>query len=387
MKKRFLEAYRVVGNFVLEHLKAVIIIGICFLLLLTWFLISVLRTYKDYNVKSEIILEDSDGTAYESFDGNILKYNSDGAFYVTTSGDVIWNETFDISTPIVDKCEDYLALYEKGGTKIYVMMSTGSKGLIETNRPIVKACVDSSGNVAVLMSDKNTSQLQVTDVDGDVIAAGVIHAKNSGYPIDIEYSDDGERLVLSEVDIKSGNVTTTLVFYDFSSKGQKEKDNIMGTYSFSDMIIPRLHFMSNGSLVSFGDREIAVFSDSSKPKLKKEIFAESSIDTVFYNDDYFGYVGAETTDKGETVKMIHAYGKSGFEKFDKPLDVSYTHCEMLENDDILFSDEKELSIFTIHGIKKFNHSFEDNLIKVIPNGGRKEFIFIQNGIAEKARLR
>ncbi len=385
IKEKLLEVWSVICDFVLDHLKLVIVVGTAFIVLFTWFIVSILRTYTDYNVKKEVQLEDSEGTAYESFDDYIVKYNSDGAFLVTQQGEVLWNETYDMSSPMIEQCEDYLIIYEKGGTSIYVMTVTGKKGLVETNRPIMRAHVSEQGHVAVLMSDKSAAHIQICDYKGGVIAAGVTRVENGGYPLDIAYSRDGERLALSSVDVKSGKVQTTITFYDFSNSGKKEKDNIIATSSFPDLVISKLHFLDNGRLVAFGDREVVLFSSSCK--IKKEIFAENSVEAVFYNGDYFGYIGSETTDDGELVKVIHVYGSSGWQKFAKALDASYTYVEMLRNNDIIVQNENEMSIYTKYGIKKFFYAFENNIIEIIPNGGRREYVLYQNGVAQHIRLR
>lgn len=332
-------------------------------------------------------MEDSDGTAYESFHGNIIKYNSDGAFYVSKNGDLIWNEAFDMSSPSIDICDDYVALYDRGGTNVYIMNSTGRKGAVTTSKPILRACVADNGSVAVLMNQHDASYLEIRDIEGELIASGEMHVENSGIPIDISFSEDGKRLAVSSICFNTGNVQTTLTFYDFGTSGQDKKDNITGNYSFSDMVMPRVEFMSNGNLVAFGDHEIALFNDSSEPKLKKEIFSQGNIDSIFYNDNNFGYIGPETNDKGETVKKMYVYGMSGWKKLDKEISGSYTNVYMLENDDVVISSDKTAEIHRISGIKRFEHTFDNSIIKILPSNSSKDYIFVQNGMVQDVRLR
>ena len=387
MQDKLMDVFDKVIDFVKRHKKLTIGVGVTLLILLVWYTISNFRTYSDYTIKNDVKMEDSDGTAYESFHGNIIKYNSDGAFYVSKNGDLIWNEAFDMSSPSIDICDDYVALYDRGGTNVYIMNSTGRKGAVTTSKPILRACVADNGSVAVLMNQHDASYLEIRDIEGELIASGEMHVENSGIPIDISFSEDGKRLAVSSICFNTGNVQTTLTFYDFGTSGQDKKDNITGNYSFSDMVMPRVEFMSNGNLVAFGDHEIALFNDSSEPKLKKEIFSQGNIDSIFYNDNNFGYIGPETNDKGETVKKMYVYGMSGWKKLDKEISGSYTNVYMLENDDVVISSDKTAEIHRISGIKRFEHTFDNSIIKILPSNSSKDYIFVQNGMVQDVRLR
>lgn len=387
MQDKLMDVFSKVVDFVKRHKKLTIGVGVTLLIILVWYTISNFRTYSDYTIKNDVKMEDSDGTAYESFHGNIIKYNSDGAFYVSKNGDLIWNEAYDMSSPSIDICDDYIALYDRGGTKVYVMNATGRKGEVTTSKPILRACVADNGSVAVLMNQHDASYLEIRDIEGELIASGEMHVENSGIPIDISFSEDGKRLAVSSICINTGNVQTTLTFYDFGSAGRDKKDNITGTYSFSDMVMPRIEFMSNGNLVAFGDHEIALFNDSSEPKLKKEIFPQGSIDSIFYNDSNFGYIGPETNDKGETVKKMYVFSMSGWKKLDKEISGSYTNVYMLENDDVVICSDKTAEIHRISGIKRFEHTFDNSIIKILPSSSSKDYIFVQNGMVQDVRLR
>lgn len=58
--------------------------------------------------------------------------------------------------------------------------------------------------------------------------------------------------MVSQLDVKDGNVKTTISFYDFSNKGKDEIDNIVATYSFSDQIIPQIAYVDGDKAIAFG---------------------------------------------------------------------------------------------------------------------------------------
>ena len=387
MQEKLVNATDKAWAFVLKHKKVSIGVVVALIIVLIWYTIDNFRTYTDFTIKNDVAMEDSDGTAYESFHGNIVKYNSDGAFYVSKEGDLIWNEAYNMSSPCISICSEYVALYDRGGTTVYVMNTTGRKGLITTSKPILRACIADNGSVAVLMNQRDVSYLEIRDIEGELVASGELHVENSGIPIEIAFTNDGERLAVSSIVFNTGNVQSNVTFYDFSSTGQGKKDNIIAQYSFQDMVIPKLVFMSNDNLVAFGDHEIVLFNDSSEPKIKKEIFPTGSIDSIVYNDSNFGYIGPETNDKGETVKKLYVFGSLGWKKLNKVIDDSYTNVYMLSNNDIVMATDKTAAIHSISGKKRFEHEFENSIIKILPSTGRKDYIFVQNGVVQDVRLK
>ena len=54
------------------------------------------RTYSEYTVLKSVEREDSPGTQFEIFHGNILKYSKDGASFVDENNKLIWNQTYEM---------------------------------------------------------------------------------------------------------------------------------------------------------------------------------------------------------------------------------------------------------------------------------------------------
>ena len=95
-----------------------------------------LKEYTGYEVRLEIERSDSEATKYESYAGNILRYNNDGAFYLDASGNLIWNQAFEMQEPAVDICGNYAAVADLRGTQIYIMDTAGTQGEVSTVKPI-----------------------------------------------------------------------------------------------------------------------------------------------------------------------------------------------------------------------------------------------------------
>ena len=342
------------------------------------------KTYTSFEVLSETVQEDSGAAEYEDFCGNILKYTRDGAVYGDFSGNMIWNQTYEMETPKISMCETFLTIYEQNGTTIYILNTKGWQGTIHTTIPIQKVSVGRQGTVAVLMQDAETSYLHLYDKSGKQLAAGEMHVENSGYPVDIALSADAQKLAVSLLDINEGDVKTTVVFYNYGTVGQNEIDNIVGSFSYSDIVIPRIQFVSNNRLLAFGDTEAVVYECKQKPVVKKEIDFRQDILSVYYNNDYFGVVSAKENSANEYQTII--YNKKG--KMVASLDyaLDYTDISFLQNDTVCIHNDKKCLIYTLKGNKKFDYQFEQNIYSIISGNSQRDYVFILNGKTLHAKL-
>lgn len=367
-------------------LRWICIIIILLLLVLTaGYLYFQSKTYSEYEVVESVEREDSAGTQFVSFEGNILKYGKDGAFYMDEKGKLIWNQTYEMQSPVVDICEGYAVIAEKKGNLIYIMDTGGKCGEIETTMPVQRVQVANQGTVAILMEQDGTGYLQLYDKEGNFLAEGEVHTENSGYPLDIALSNDGRKMAVSLLDINAGNVKNTITFYNFGSVGQNEIDNIVGTYSYADMIFPKLEFLTNDVMAAFGDQKAIIFEGTQKPQVKTEIAFEEEIRSIFYNEAYLGFV-FDNDNAGQSYKMS-VYNLRGTEEMNQSFDMDYSEISFLENDEICIRGDMECSIYNLRGIRKFHSNFERNIRKVFSAKGSLKYIFMMDGETQKVRLK
>ncbi len=343
------------------------------------------KVYSKYEVINSVEREDSAGTQFVSFAGKILKYGKDGATCIDEKNQLIWNQTYEMQSPMVDICEGYVAIAEKKGNKIYIMNTKGKSGEIETTMPIQRVRVANQGTVAILMEQEGTGYLQLYDKEGTFLAEGEVHTENSGYPLDIALSNDGRKMAVSQLNMNEGTVKNTITFYNFGSVGQNEIDNIVGTYSYSDVIFPKVEFLTNDVMVAFGDEEAIIFEGTQKPQVKKEISLKQEIHSIFYNEAYIGFVFNNDNEK-ETYR-ISVYNLRGTEEMTQNLDMNYSEVGFLENDEICVRNELECSIYNLKGKRKFHSNFEKSIWKVFSTKNSTEYIFMMDKETQKVRLK
>lgn len=233
-----------------KHRKKILVFFLCIVAVILCVLVFNLRKYDDFDVKETYERVDSAETHYVDFQDNFLKYSRDGAFYTEYDGDLIWNYTYEMDDPQIDVCGNYILIYDVQGTQAGYPYQYRFKQTLRQPCRSWMPIIASQGTVAILMQDGEAGYVQVCNDAGKVLASGELHMKNSGYPLAIALSSTAQRLMVSQLDVKDGNVKTTISFYDFSNKGKDEIDNIVATYSFSDQITRR-------SPMWMGDKAIA----------------------------------------------------------------------------------------------------------------------------------
>lgn len=343
------------------------------------------RQYTSYDIRSSAARSDTEATQFLEFQGNILKYSNDGAFYTDTENELIWNQTYEMSEPKVDMCEEYLTIYDKKGTQIYILTSSELQGSIETTMPIDQVCVAAQGTVAVLMRKGDTAYLELYDKEGKNLARGEIHGEKGGYPIAIALSHDALKLGVSMLDIANGKVKSTVAFYNYGSVGQNEIDNCVGVTTYEDMVIPELEFTSNDRMVAFGDTKLLVFEGTQKPQQKAEIVLEQQARSIFHNENYIGVV-ADNEDDAAT-HHLRVYRVNGDMVMEKDFGMEYDSIEFLSNDEICIRTENICDLYTLRGVYKFHYEFDRELYQVIPGDAGLNYTFVLKDATERVRLK
>ena len=87
---------------------AVVIIGIN--------LLSAIQSYDSYEVRDEIERKSSGSTQYQMFGDCLLEYSNDGIACINENRDIVWNQSFEMTSPKVQSCGDYMVVYDAAGT-------------------------------------------------------------------------------------------------------------------------------------------------------------------------------------------------------------------------------------------------------------------------------
>src|SRR3712207_2946978 len=93
--------------------------------------------------------------------------------------------------------------------------------------------------------------------------------------------------------------------------------------------------------------------------------------SVYFNSDYFGYVGTVTDERGESSSYLNTFNFSGRRVTRSKVDMNYSKAVMLSNNEIAFIGDKRLLLYNLSGTAKFDGKLKSTAINVIPGSGTR----------------
>ncbi|MCR4868990.1 MAG: DUF5711 family protein [Lachnospiraceae bacterium] len=339
--------------------------------------------FDSYEVVSHFDISKSSTLNYTEFNGGLVSYSQDGASYLDAEGVAVWNEAYDMQSPKVRMAGQRLLIYDTKGTTMKVLSPEKEEGEIQTNLPIVRADVAADGTVAAMMQEADTGYLNVYKANGTQIAQGQVHLSKSGYPMDLAISEDGKRLAVSMASVKKGVLSATINIYDFSEAGEGKRDNLLATFHYGDSLCPEIEFFADGSLVAYSNHKIHLIDASSEPKEEETIRVKQEIKSVMTGEQTLGFI---TDNEDSTARYLHVYSQSGKEKYKKKLDVGYTQCRFLTDEEILITNKENLRVYNKLGGVRFSYDFTDGITAFLPTEGRQEYLLIYEDQCERIKI-
>ncbi len=342
------------------------------------------RSYSDYEVQSEYERTDTAATLFEEYGEGLLKYSNDGAFYTTLDNTPIWNQTYEMEHPKADIAERYVAIGDIGGTELYILNEAGQQGKISTVLPIYQFSIAAQGTIAVLLADKNDYYLKLFDAAGNELASGQLYVKNSGYPMALALAQDGKKLAIASINPTGNSVQSEITFYNFGSVGQNEPDNIVGAFSYEDLVIAQMSFMNADTLAVFGDKEVQIYGGAEKPELKSTLPVDREIKSIFYNDTYFGLIF--NNEDEENSRHLEIYDKHCKNALNQDFQMDYQKVYFLKDNEVCLQNDYECKLIGMNGVERFSAQFDVPLIRIVEEYVGMYYTFVLEGKTQKVRL-
>lgn len=365
-------------------IKVITIIGIVCALLLAIYLFCVYRTYNNYKVRKTIKIETGTNSQYQAFGEFVVKYSNDGISYINGT-ETIWNEAYEMKSPIVDVCGDYLAIADKNSNTIYIFNKKGKVGEVNTSYPIIKIEVAQQGVVAALLEEASANYIELYDKEGNLIVSHKSLLSENGFPLSFSISNDGEKMMTSYLAIKEGSTENQVIFYNFSNVGKDEVDRVVGTFNqYEETIVPAVYFVSNEDAIAIGDNVLTIYKMKEKPTIRKEIKFDKEIQKVFYNEKYVGLIFENS--KGDTPYKMEVYSLSGEKIMSKEIEMNLDHVKFAGKN-VLMYDDVTCELISLKGVVKFKHVFTKQLDAIVPMESTNTFLLMTKNKIEEISLK
>ena len=200
---------------------------------------------------------------YVRYGDGYIKYDTDGAEAIK-DGVAIWNISFDMKKPIVDVCGDYAAFADKGMQSLCITDGQGGNFSINVPEKIVDVSVAAQGVTAVWTDSLSKDHIYVYDINGVILLEIETSIASDGFPLSIDLSEDGRKLVTSYMKIDD-ELTSWVTFYNFGNVGQNYPGRVVGSISYKGTIIPEVKFINNERVCAFGENGCILYRMKETP--------------------------------------------------------------------------------------------------------------------------
>ncbi|MCM1088446.1 MAG: DUF5711 family protein [Muribaculaceae bacterium] len=342
------------------------------------------KIYVDSVVLSstEIALPQSGKTV--PFSGHILTYSKDGASCIDTKGTAVWNETFEMQNPMIDICQDVVAIGDYNGRTLYVMNTGSVLGEIVTNKPIRNFCVAANGVVAVVLDDSDVTWICLYDTAGEELVRFRTTMKDSGYPFKVAISPNGRLICVSYLFVDSGELKSSVAFYNFGAVGQNNTDHYVSGFDYQDAIVGYARFLDDKTMFAVSDDRIMFFGGEQKPVSIAERMLDEDVEQIFYGKEHVGLVFL-STDSSNRYRL-DVYNKTG--DFSRSIEFDIDYSDIVFSDDqIIIYNESECRIYNMGGVEKYAGHFEKAVHVLIPASSSYKYMLVTSDSVDIIELK
>lgn len=331
------------------------------------------KIYTDSVVVSSVEITTQPNAAIVPFSGCILSYSKDGANCIDAKGKAVWNETFEMQNPMIDVCQNVAAIGDYNGRNIYVMDTNGILGKITTNKPLRNFCVSANGVVAAVLDDAEVTLIYLYDTEGRELVHFRTTMEESGYPFSVSISPDGKLVCVSYLFVNSGEMKSSVAFYNFGAVGQNNTDNYVSGYDYLDVVVGYTRFLDTKTAFAVSDDRIMFFSGAQKPVSIAECLLSEEVQQIYYGQDYVGLIFI-STDSSNRYRL-DVYNKSGQLSRSIDFDIEYSDVVFAE-DQIIIYNESECRIYNMNGVQKYAGLFEKAVYTLIPTTSSYKYVVV-----------
>ncbi|MCI9429620.1 MAG: hypothetical protein HFI94_05715 [Lachnospiraceae bacterium] len=332
------------------------------------------RVFGGYQIVSSVEKEKLTDSVTMALGENILTYSNDGASCINKRGEALWDQPYEMQSPLINICQNVVAIGDYGGRTIYVMDTEKTLGEIDTKMPIRSFAVSGNGVVAAVLDDSaNVTWIYLFDKSGKTLVYFKTTMKDSGYPICVTISENGYLVGVSYFYMDNGMMRSSVAFYNFGPVGQNEIDNFVSSYDYLDTVVPFVQFLSNDKAVAVADNRLVIFEGNQKPVSIADVLLNEEIEEVYYGNEYIALVCNDVT--GKALYKVNIYNSSGKLADTVMLDMQFSDI-IFHKDKMIAYNEQECVVHTIGGMDNFNGNFDKQVLTLIPMDSSYEYIAV-----------
>lgn len=218
-------------------------------------------------------------------------------------GDKLTNINININTAIFDSSEKYLAIAEKGGGEICLILDKNYLWSNKVEGEIFQVHVNKNGYVAVITKDKTyKSILTLYNSDGTQLFKSYFSYTRI---IDVSISNDNKYVAIGEIDSSGVLIKCNIKILSIQDAKAGKEDAYIYTYNADNgKLLTDINYQSKGQLICMYDDSIHIIKD----KENKEILSINNKQVTFMSanlENSAVYVEEEKTGVFKTSSHIN----------------------------------------------------------------------------------
>lgn len=342
------------------------------------------RVYTGYEVINTVEKSQVEYSRVLSYGSHFLTYSADGIHCTDAKGSDVWSFPFEMQSPMVEVCGNYVAVADYNGRTIIVFDTQGEKGTITTGAPIKDICISSTGVVAAIIDGGDVTPINLYYYDGTDIASFRTTMSKWGYPLTMGISDNGKLFMVSYLYLDNGTLTSKVAFYNFGEVGQNESDNLVSGYDYQSELIPVADFLDDETAYAVANDKLLFYEGRERPVNTSNILLHDKVQSVYSGNNCVGLVYLNTT--GESKYRMDVYSSSGKMECSLLFDMEYEDV-IFTQDNIVIYNAASLNVFSGNGRLKYAGDFSEPVSLMIPTESDNRYVLVLKDRIETIVLR
>lgn len=326
------------------------------------------QVYSTYVTVASEKKQQYSGTTVLAYQNGFITYSKDGISYTDYKGNAMWNQTYEMQSPIVSVRDKWVAVGDYNGHIIYDISLEGNVQEIDTNLPIRQLTVSANGVVAAVLEGSSVTMINVYNPDGENAVAIKTTMQKSGYPMSVSLSDTGKLMQVAYLKAESGSMKSVVSFYNFDEVGKNYTDTMVSSYEYANSVIPFSAFMNASTAFSVADNRLDIYQGAEIPKSIYQTFLNEEIQDIYYNESYVGLVFPDTA--GEGKYRLDVYDQNGNKTMSKAFSLEYKDI-VFSKEMVIIYDEAECIILGLSGKEKYAGDITEQTQLLKPLGANR----------------
>lgn len=387
-------------------LRTLLAAGAVVLLIALIFIQSKVRVFTSATYSKIADLTGDSNAQYMALGSSIVSYSRDGASCMDVHGKKIWSVSYEFQKPLTAAAGSILAIADYNGNEIYILGADGEIGKVDTGKPIRMIAASESGEVAAVLEDSDVTWIYLYSQKGETIAYFKTTMAQSGYPLAVAISPNGEVAGVSHLTIGTQTPQTSIAFYNFGAVGANSVENNVSGFNYDNEVFPYLRYVGENTMAAVSDRRIAFFTGKEIPESGANAMFNAEVQGVFAGGSYTGVLfansaggsaddavdnkaaGASSPNASgqSSAYRLRIYNNSGNVISEIPFSLEYSDI-LISGERVIVYNAQRLQIYSLSGNLRYDGEFRTDVKAVIPDAdSATKLVLIEEKKAELMTL-